>query len=97
MQWPERNLCVNQEVRLIEPEFKFKKKKKENNLNNLTTKQEVEREAKWYENYKTDLESSKVHRENGLYNSLYGEDSSSSSNTYQMITYTVLLLHLTSV
>ena len=28
MQWPERNLCVNQEVRLIEPEFKFKKKKK---------------------------------------------------------------------
>lgn len=77
--------------------IQIKKKKKENNLNNLTTKQEVEREAKWYENYKTDLESSKVHRENGLYNSLYGEDSSSSSNTYQMITYTVLLFHLTSV
>ena len=28
MQWPERNLCVNQEARWIELEFKLKKKKK---------------------------------------------------------------------
>lgn len=28
MQWPERNLYMNQEVRLIEPEFKLKKKNK---------------------------------------------------------------------
>ena len=37
---------MNQEVRLIEPEFKLKKKKKQKNLNNLTTKQKAEREAK---------------------------------------------------
>lgn len=37
---------MNQEVRLIEPEFKLKKNKKQKTLNNLTTKQEAEREAK---------------------------------------------------
>ena len=41
---------MNQEVRLIEPEFKLKKNKKQKTLNNLTTKQEAEREAKRYEN-----------------------------------------------
>ena len=77
--------------------IQIKKKKTEKNLNNLTTKQEVEWEAKWYENYKIDLESSKVHRESGLYTSLYGEDSSSGSNTCQLITHIALLLHFTRV
>ena len=73
------------------------KKKKNRKKFKQSTKQEVEWEAKWYENYKIDLESSKVHRESGLYTSLYGEDSSSGSNTCQLITHIALLLHFTRV